>query len=540
MTDLAIGQQWRARPHLATLLRSVLLCTPLLASMGSVWGLGRALPAGAARTWWGLAVLLSCALVVAVLAERLARRLLPVTLLLKLSMIFPDQAPSRLRVARTAVAGPPRTELLWHGAAARPTDTSDLVMRLIGSLTDHDRRTRGHSERVRVLCDMLARELKLDEAARDRLRWAALLHDVGKMGVAPAVLNKPGPLDGQEFDRIKEHPEAGAELAAPLLPWLGEWGDGILDHHERYDGTGYPHGKAGEEISLSGRLIGLVDAFETMTSARPYKKAMSHRAARAELVRCAGTHFDPVLVRAFLALSLPRVLWAMGPLSFLLQLPFLSPLAQAGLAGGSAVPPAAAAFAAGAAIAAGGAGMPAADLPSRDVRPPVTAAQQSASPSATATPAPTPSPAVAAASPAPVGSTRPVTVSGSAPPPRTTGSPESSPAPASGAQSSAAPSPTPGRVLLSGPASSTASRDAEFGLAAVAGRQWECQVPRSTAGGGWQPCRGTFAVTVPRDGDYVLRVRDVDSRDVVDSWSWTVDSAEQPRRTEPTDAATGP
>ncbi len=348
----ATEHQWRARPVLAGTLRAGLLAVPLLASSGAVLLVSRWLPPGAGSRWWGLAAMLLTAVSVAMAVERATRRLLPIALLLKLSMIFPDRAPSRFKLARAAAVRPPGHELLWNGTETEPTSTADLVLNLVAALGTHDRRTRGHSERVRLLCDMLAEELKLDDDDRDRLRWSSLLHDVGKMKVSTSILNKPGRLDAKEFDRIKQHPAAGAELAAPLMPWLGEWGDGILDHHEKYDGSGYPNGKAGPQISTAGRLIGLIDAFETMTAARPYKKAMATKAAREELARCAGTHFDPLMVRAFLAISLPRVLWAMGPLSFLFQLPFLRPLAEAGARTSVVAPQAAAtALASGAASA---------------------------------------------------------------------------------------------------------------------------------------------------------------------------------------------
>jgi hypothetical protein len=163
------------------------------------------------------------------------------------------------------------------------------------------------------------------------------LHDIGKLEIAGAVLNKPGALDADEWDLIRAHPLDGARIAAPLMAWLGEWSGGIPEHHERYDGTGYPLGLAGTGISRAGRMVAVIDAFETMTASRSYKQPMNTRAARAELARCAGTHFDPLAVRAFLNISLPRLLWAMGPLALLVHLPFLRSLETAGSQVGSAV-----------------------------------------------------------------------------------------------------------------------------------------------------------------------------------------------------------
>lgn len=548
MTTAAADHRWQARPGLARLLRGLLLVVPLLASSAAVYGLARWLPPDAARSWWGLAAMLTLGMLVAGAVERAARRLLPIALLLKLSMIFPDRAPSRLRLARSA-ATRPRDELLWTGRTLQPTSTSDLVLALIGALGAHDRRTRGHSERVRLLCDVLAVELGLDDDDRDRLRWSALLHDVGKVEVSARILNKPSRLDDAELEAVRLHPAAGAALAAPLLPWLGRWGDGILDHHERYDGTGYPHGKAGQDISEAGRLIAVIDAFETMTAARPYKKAMATRAAREELARCAGTHFDPGYVRAFLAVSLPRLLWAMGPLSFLLQLPFLSSLAQSGARAGAAVPQAAGALAAGAAgaavIAGGGVvagGVPAGAPPDRtvtagpaervdrlerplppggaddrDVRaraPGGSTAPPSGSPSVR--PSPSAAPAVASAAP------RTATAAPGRP---------ASPGPSTTAPATAAPTPAADPragedhpVIESGPPPTTTSRTAVFELADVPGTPWECQLIGAADGepSRWEPCEGRFSVTVVRDGDQVLRVRDAGTREQVDLWEWTV------------------
>jgi putative nucleotidyltransferase with HDIG domain len=324
------GDRWEAKPVAAGMLRATILLAPLVASSAVLLVISHLWPApSGARNLW-LAALAVIAVGVATAVERAARRLLPLASLLRLTMLFPDQAPSRLRIARAA--GTTGEQL---GRLARSDDdtaqvAAEKVLTLITALGDHDRKTRGHSERVRLYCDLLADQLRLPRADRDRLRWGALLHDIGKLEVAPAILNKPAKLSDREFARIQQHPSIGAEIASPLLPWLGEWGRGIVDHHERWDGRGYPEGRAGHDISSAGRIVGLVDSFETMTAARTYKKAMTTRAARIELAACAGTQFDPDYVRTFLAISLPRVLWAMGPVAFLVQLPFLRSLAKLG------------------------------------------------------------------------------------------------------------------------------------------------------------------------------------------------------------------
>ena len=129
---------------------------------------------------------------------------------------------------------------------------------------------------------------------------------------------------------IRRHPDEGAVLAGPLLEWLGEWGTAISQHHERFDGLGYPRGLAGHEISHAGRIVAVADVFEVMTAARTYKRPMSVAAARRQLADSAGTQLDPACVRAFLGASLPRVLWAVGPLALLANLPFLRQVAEAG------------------------------------------------------------------------------------------------------------------------------------------------------------------------------------------------------------------
>ena len=320
--------RWRARPVIAGALRVVIVAIPLAAGyLASLVCLRLLRHQIAASRWWLLPAV-AVSVLVCMAVERVTRRLLPLAALLKLSMLFPDRAPSRFKVARRALSVERLAERAAESSSQDAASAAEQALSLITALTAHDRRTRGHSERVRLFTELLADQLRLPRDARDRLRWASLLHDIGKLQVAVEILNKPARLNNAEWDVVAAHPDTGAQLLGPLLAWLGEWGGAVRQHHEKFDGTGYPDGIAAADICRAARIVAIADSYEVMTAHRAYKKPMATIAARAELTRCAGTQFDPAYVRAFLAISLPRLLWAMGPASLLMNLPMLRLLAD--------------------------------------------------------------------------------------------------------------------------------------------------------------------------------------------------------------------
>jgi hypothetical protein len=323
--------RWQRRPGLSRALRIAIFVGPIVASFAIAMLISSLLPraGGPWNAAFWILVVAAGSFATLVLFERAARRLLPLAALLNVSLLFPDKAPARFAVARRT--GSPQqlqAQLLAARASGKSDDAQGMqsVIELVLALSVHDKATRGHSERVRVFADLIADELKIDESGQARLRWAALLHDVGKLEVPVALLNKPGKPNEEEWKILHRHPAEGARLVAPLLPWLGEWGRAVMEHHERYDGTGYPHRLKGTEISLAARIVAVADVYEVMTAPRPYKRAMSIAAARQELTRVAGTQLDPAVVRAFLNISVGRLWRTIGFSAWIGQIPALSRL----------------------------------------------------------------------------------------------------------------------------------------------------------------------------------------------------------------------
>ncbi|MEP7356741.1 MAG: HD domain-containing phosphohydrolase [Anaerolineales bacterium] len=175
------------------------------------------------------------------------------------------------------------------------------VLMLSNVIEARDKNTLGHVERVQTYALELARALSWTEEALAVLEFGALLHDIGKILVPGTILNKAGPLEAGEWDLLRRHPEDGAGMLAGVdhlraaVPYA-------LTHHERWDGTGYPCGLAGAAIPIEGRLLAVVDAYDAMTSLRPYHRPMSPAAACAEIEQRSGQQFDPHLVAAFVTL----------------------------------------------------------------------------------------------------------------------------------------------------------------------------------------------------------------------------------------------
>jgi len=174
----------------------------------------------------------------------------------------------------------------------------DTVRAVTNSIEARDPYTRGHSNRVGQIARAVAEELDWSKAELELIDWGGMLHDVGKIGIPDAVLKKPGKLTNEEYEMIKSHPLIGANIVKgisffePIVPY-------ILEHHERFDGKGYPQGLAGENISIKGRLLAVADTFDAMTSDRPYRKGFDPEYALEEIVRNANTQFDPEIVAAF-------------------------------------------------------------------------------------------------------------------------------------------------------------------------------------------------------------------------------------------------
>jgi HD domain len=343
--------EWRRRRVASFMVRACTIVVPVALAIVVSIVLGKILPT--ATTWVPtiarIAVIVITTTIVMRAASKQMQRLMPLAIMLRLSWAFPDEAPGRFSTALRHA----RYKEAPNGAVdpEASVTVTDHLLDLVRQINVHHRATRGHSERVRAYADLLGEEMGLTTDERDKLCWAALLHDIGKVEVPVDILDYPGKPSPEQWSVLAAHPAHGQTLTSPVSGWLGAWASGIWEHHERWDGTGYPAKVANSSISLSGRIVAVADAFETMTAVRAYKRPMSIEAAREELVASAGSHFDPAVVRAFLAIGLIHINKANGWASYI-QAPLVF-LSQAGEAAKVLLRTAASGSTAVAAVAAG-------------------------------------------------------------------------------------------------------------------------------------------------------------------------------------------
>jgi putative nucleotidyltransferase with HDIG domain len=195
------------------------------------------------------------------------------------------------------------TRLAYH----RYVETRELFEQTIGALANavdaRDKYTRGHSNRVSFIAEAMCRVMKLPEQEIEKIKWAGLLHDVGKIGIRDSILLKEGPLDREERVLMNQHPTIGAEIVAPAKQ-LAEEAPLIRSHHEWINGSGYPDGIEALDIPLGARILTVADAYEAMTSSRPYRKvALTHEQAVGELEKFAGMQFDEEIVPVLIGLD---------------------------------------------------------------------------------------------------------------------------------------------------------------------------------------------------------------------------------------------
>lgn len=195
-----------------------------------------------------------------------------------------------------------RTQALNH-ALHRLQETYEMTLEvLVTALDVREHETHSHSQRVREYTSRLAREMGVTGVQLDAIGRGALLHDIGKIGISDAILLKPARLTSEEWVEMRKHPQIGYEMLRNIR-FLEDAAEIVLTHQERFDGTGYPHGRKKKEIPLGSRIFAVVDTLDCMTSDRPYRRAQPYSKAREEIQRCSGEQFDPDVVEAFLRIS---------------------------------------------------------------------------------------------------------------------------------------------------------------------------------------------------------------------------------------------
>jgi len=193
-----------------------------------------------------------------------------------------------------------------HKVYEHASTRSKIVDVIMNALFEKSNRESQHSKRVSALCGAIAAEMNFEKDDINQIRIAGLVHDIGKIGIDEKILNKAGRLSDFEWSELKKHPEAGWRILSSMAEF-SEIAKFVLDHHEKFDGSGYPNGLKGEEIPIEARIITVSDSYDAMTSRRSYRDAISKEEALKEIIRCSGTHFDPEVVDVFVKKVFPKL-----------------------------------------------------------------------------------------------------------------------------------------------------------------------------------------------------------------------------------------
>ena len=300
------AQPWRNRWLACWSIRICVALLPLLAAAGVTAAVQSVIdqPSGGvvAVAWWGGIIT-----VVSVAAALMARWRQRLPLALTTSA---DPGSASKRLVTPPIETPferPVAEPIT-GSGGPENHTARALLSLLGLLGEHDAATRDHCERVAGVVELIGEQMGLGSADVERLTWAALLHDIGTLSVPPEVLTALREPARGDRSPILDHPVAATAYLTEVSAWLGEWSLAAMEHHERWDGSGYPSGLRGDAISRAGRIVAVADAFDvaTMTSSR--RTAIAVGRARRDLARGAGSRFDPEVVRALLCIPRRRLL----------------------------------------------------------------------------------------------------------------------------------------------------------------------------------------------------------------------------------------
>ncbi|MFA6682015.1 MAG: HD-GYP domain-containing protein, partial [Sphaerochaeta sp.] len=224
---------------------------------------------------------------------------------IELSISFGYETKTKDTQSIVEVIANAENHMYRHKVYERSSIRSKTIDLIMNTLFEKSNREAMHSSRVSNICQAIASKMNFNKDAVNQMRIAGLIHDIGKIGVDETILNKPGRLTSDERRDIERHPEIGWKILSSTTEF-SELAKFVLNHHENWDGSGYPNGFKAEAIPLEARIISVADSYDAMTSKRSYRTGMSREAAIEELKRCSGTQFDPEIVDVFVNMVLPE------------------------------------------------------------------------------------------------------------------------------------------------------------------------------------------------------------------------------------------